>query len=167
MKLGDIARVSRGIVTGDRKTFVMTRDEARARGVENFVHPIIDGARDMPSAEHAVIVNTTSRLVVLLATPNDVATTPALKEYLREKLPKVSSFKPSPIVATYVGPPRFAENPENLVVLNSLYCVRPKRQLSAKELAELVRRLNAASARLPANRFASRRSPSDFNALEI
>ncbi len=167
MKLGEIAHVSRGIVTGDRKVFVMTRDDAKERGIEAFVHPIVDGAREIPNSAHPVISSNSSRLVVLLATPNDVATIPALKAYLGDRTPKVSSFKPSPIVVTYVGAPRFAENPENLVVLNSLYCVRPKKQLTPKELTELVQRLNTMSARLPVDRLASRRSPSDFDAFDI
>jgi hypothetical protein len=167
MKLGEIAHISRGIVTGDRKVFVMTRDEAATRGIEAFVYPIIDGAREIPDAEQPSLSDNPSRLVVLLATRTDVEATPALKAYLDEKRPKVASFKPSPIVVTYVGTPRFAGNLENLVVLNSLYCVRPKKQLTAKQIMELVRNLNAVCARLTVSRFAQRRSPSDFNALEI
>jgi hypothetical protein len=165
MKLGEIARVSRGLVTGNTSLFVMTREQAAQHGIDRFVRPVINGAREVKAS--AVLRDRPDRLVVLLATPGDLETYPELRIYLGGTVPRIGTAAASPIVATYVGMPHFAANPDELVVLNSLYRVTPRRSLSSKETSDLVHRLNAAARGWQSEGGTGRRSPAEFQALEI
>jgi len=165
MKLGEVARVSRGLVTGNSKLFVMSREKARRRGLDRFVRPVIAGAREIRATTE--VRDSSDRLVVLLATPRDVETYPALRDYLGDTIPRIGTSGTAPIVATYVGVPHFAANPDGLVVLNSLYRVNPRTTLSPGEIGDLVAKLNVAAAKWPTSRLTSRRSPAEFEALEL
>jgi adenine-specific DNA-methyltransferase len=50
-KLGDYARVRRGIATGDNSFFCLTRSEADEWGIEpEYLVPVVVGAKDLPSS---------------------------------------------------------------------------------------------------------------------
>jgi hypothetical protein len=149
MKLGDIARVSRGIATGDSSVYIMTREQAKDRGLERFVRPVITSAREVPRTGDPVIRDNAGRHVVLIASRHDVDEYAVLSEYLGDRIPRIATVHPSPIAATYVGVPHFVANPDGLIVTNSLYCVRPRQSLSEAEVIELVGRLNTVAANLP------------------
>lgn len=167
MKLGEIAHVDRGISTGNRKLFVMTRSEAEARGLEQFVRPVLNSAREFPKSGRAVVHDGPGREVVLLASTRDVGQHPALKTYLGDVVPRVAIARSAPIAATYTGVPRFVENPDDLVITNSLYRVTPRQPMSKEDIQKLVERLNAAMSKRPAARFAERWTPRQMESLEI
>lgn len=167
MKLGELAHVDRGISTGNRKLFVMTRADAKARGLERFVRPVLNSAREFPREGRAVVHDGPARDVVLLASSRDVEEHSALREYLGNVVPRVAIARSAPIVATYTGVPRFVENPDGLVITNSLYRVTPRQPMSAQEIRELVERLNAAMSRRPPARFAERWTPRQLESIEV
>jgi len=167
MKLGEIARVARGVVTGNRDVFIMSRDRARELGIETFVKPILGGARDLPKGESQVARDDETRSVVLLASRRDVEQHPKLKAYLGELEPRLASVRIAPIAATYVGIPRFVHNPDGLVITNALYTVTPRQNLSEKETLQLVDRLNRAMEKRKKTRFADRLTPRQFDAIEL
>jgi adenine-specific DNA methylase len=50
-RLGDYARVRRGIATGDNSFFCLTRDEVDAWGIEpEYLVPVVVGAKDLPTS---------------------------------------------------------------------------------------------------------------------
>jgi len=167
MKLGEIARVRRGVVTGNRALFVMTRTQAKERGIEVFVKPIVGGARDLPKSGAPVVRDGAHREVIIVASQRDVEQHSALRKYLAGSVPRIATVHPAPIAATYVGIPRFVANPDALVVTNALYAVTPRQSMNNKEILALVERLNASAARLQKGRFADRYSPRAMELLEI
>lgn len=167
MKLGDVATVSRGITTGNRKLFVMTRPEARSRGLEKYVRPIVHSARELSQRGNAVVTDHPERLVVVIASVRDYEQDTALRKYLGDEPPRVRSGGSAPIAATYVGTPRFAENPDDLVVMNSLYRISPRQPMTREQIQKLVERLNHATSKLAQRRFAERWTPRQMEALEI
>ena len=167
MKLGEIARVARGIVTGNRSLYIMTRAEAKERGLEQFVKPVLGGATAFPKSGKPVVRDSPDRLVLVIATTRDVDDFPALRAHFGETSPKVASVRVAPIAATYVGVPRFVSNPDGLVITNSLYTVTPRKSMNQKDIAALVDRLNVAMARLPKKGYAGRYTPKSLEALEI
>jgi hypothetical protein len=166
MKLGDIARVSRGIATGDSPVYIMTRDQAKDRRLERFVRPVITSARELPRTGNPVIHDNAGRQVVLIASRHDVEEYADLSEYLGQRIPRIATVHPPPIAATYVGVPHFVANPDGLIVTNSLYCVRPRQALSEDEIITLVGRLNEAAAKLPRT-VGVRYSPRALEAMDI
>jgi len=167
MKLGEIARVARGVVTGNSSVFIMSRERARELGIETFVKPILGGARDLPKGESQVARDGESREVVLLASRRDVEEHPKLKAYLGQHEPRLASVRIAPIAATYVGVPRFVFNPDGLVITNALYTVTPRQNLSEKETLQLVERLNRAVANRKKTHFSERLTPRQFDAIEV
>lgn len=167
MKLGELARVARGVVTGNRSLFIMSRAQARERGIEAFAKPILGGSREFPKEGKAVVHDAADREVVIIATRRDVEQDANLRAYLGEVPPKLASVRPAPIAASYVGTPRFVANPDALVITNSLYTLTPRKDMSPKEILALVERLNAAMARRPKTRFADRFTPRELEQIEI
>lgn len=167
MTLGEIARVARGVVTGDRALFVMSRARAQELGIENFVKPVMGGARDLPTKSPFVVHDNPGRDVVLLASRRDVEQHPKLRAYLAGREPRLTSVKPAPIAATYVGIPRFVFNPDGLVVTNALYTITPRQNLSVQETLQLVERLNRSMVGRQKGRFAERLTPRQFDALQL
>lgn len=167
LNLGGYARVSRGITTGNKKLFVMTLAGAKKRGVERFVRPILDGSASVPRHAPFNVIQSEQRHVVILATPEDVASNKALSDYLRGVKPRVAAFEAAPIVATFVGIPRFAANLDDFVVPNTLYCIRPREKWSHAEILASVELLNAAAKHAFGARSALRLSPSELAAMEI
>ncbi len=167
MKIGEIAHVDRGISTGNRGLFIMTPAEARSRGVEKFVRPVLNSAREFPRSGRAAVYSNPDREVVLLASSRDCEEHAALRDYLGEVGPRVSIARTAPIAAAYTGVPRFVENPDGLIITNSLYRVTPRQPMTPKEIQDLVVRLNTAMASRPAPRNAERWTPRGMESLEI
>lgn len=167
MKLGDIARVDRGISTGNHKLFIMSRQDAAERGLDRFVRPVLNSAREIPKSGRAIVRDHPNREVVLLASARDVEDHAVLRNYLGDVAPRISMPRSAPIAVTYTGVPRFVENPDGLVITNSLYRVTPRHPMKQEEIAALVERLNTAMARRPTSGFAERWSPRQLESLEI
>jgi hypothetical protein len=168
MKLGEIARVARGVVTGNHTLFIMSRDDAKERGIEQFVRPILGSVRDLPKSGTAVVRDGPMRSVVIVASARDVEEHAPLKAYLGDNAPRIATVKTPPIVVTYVGKPRFAANPDGLVVTNALFTVTPRQPMNAKEIASLVERLNAAAERVAKGQhYSERRTPRQMEALDF
>jgi hypothetical protein len=165
--LRSVARVHRGVATGDNGFFVLSRQEAAARELLPWCHPAITRAEEILSAG-GVIRNTPERRLLLVA-PRDVdrRAHPALDAYLRSgeqprkgKPPVAEGYLAShrkpwwylgpvaapAIVASYMArqAPAFAYNPDGLVLLNIAHGLYPHRPLSAAQLVSLVQELNAA-----------------------
>jgi hypothetical protein len=167
VRLGEIARVTRGVVPGNRPLLVMSRAEAAARGIEGFVRPILGGARDLPKNGMPVVRDHEAREVVIVATRRDVESHPKLREYLCDSAPRIASVRPAPIAATYVGKPRFVANPDGLVVTNALYTVTPRRNMTPREILALVQRLNAAALRIGESVKTQRYTPRSLESMEL
>lgn len=167
MKLGEIARVARGVVTGNRALYIMTRERAIERGLERFVKPALGGSTAFPKDGKPIVRDGPARQVLLVASARDVAAFSALRKYLGDVSPKVATARIAPIAAAYVGVPRFVANPDGMVITNSLFTVTPRQEMNAKEILALVERLNAAMLRLPTPMFAARYTPRTLEALEL
>ncbi|MGH7660295.1 MAG: hypothetical protein ACRENA_05165 [Vulcanimicrobiaceae bacterium] len=167
MKLGDIANVGRGISTGNRALFIMTRRQARDHELENFVRPVLNSVRDFPKSGRAVVHDHPDRQVVLIVSARDCEQYTAVRTYLRDVVPRVSIVRTSPIAASYTGIPRFVENPDGLVITNSLYRVTPRHSMSTEQIRDLVARLNAAMGRRSPAQRAERWTPRQMESLEI
>jgi hypothetical protein len=167
MKLGEIARVARGIVTGNHKLYVMTREEAKVRDLEQFVKPVLGGSVAFPKIGAPIVRDSPDRHVLLVASARDVNEFPALRAYLGGAAPRVATVRLAPIAATYVGVPRFVANPDGLVITNSLYTVTPRKKMTAEEIVSLVEQLNAAMSKLPKSLSGGRYTPRTLEAIEI
>ena len=167
MILGDIARVTRGVVTGNAAMFIMSRERARDLGIERFTKPVIAGARAIPDTSPPIIRNSPSTSVVLLASRRDVEEHAELHAYLGSVAPRLASVRISPIAASYVGVPRFVANPDGLVITNALYAVTPRQEMSPKDILALVERLNDAMKKLPRTIYATRRTPRELESVKI
>jgi len=160
IRLGDIARVHRGVVTGSNKFFVMPRAEAHSLGLAKYVKPVIHSAREVLESEGS-IVDTTERWVLLDPPPLDLSdpVNSALRRYVeggekgvaggyicshRRPWWKVGAKPPPPIVATYMArqPPMFALNRDGLAILNVLHGIYPLSPMPPARLADLVSYLN-------------------------
>ena len=165
--LRSVARVHRGVATGDNGFFVLSRQEAAARELLPWCRPAITRAEEILSAD-GVIRDTPERRLLLVA-PRDVdrRAHPALDAYLRSgeqprtgKPPVAEGYLAShrkpwwylgpvaapAIVASYMArqAPAFAYNPDGLVLLNIAHGLYPHQPLSAAQLMSLVQELNAA-----------------------
>lgn len=162
IQLGDVAEVHRGMVTGANSYFVMSRDEARERGLMKFVRPVLTSAREVINSGGQIraeeIVN------VVLAPPKDVdlSREPELASYLKEGSRKgvpetyvcshrkpwwYMAFKAAPpMVVTYMArqTPTFATNADGIAILNVLHGIHPRTELI--DLSGFVSKLNCARA---------------------
>jgi SAM-dependent methyltransferase len=159
-RIGSLFRVSRGQVTGANDYFVMSRLQARSRGLERFCVPLISHAREILEAG-AIVENSPERMVGLEIPPQtDLSRDGALAAYLRAgETAKIHEgyvasrrkpwyairFPRPPIVATYMArqAPRFAGNPDRLGLLNVVHGLYPHQPLDDSLLALAVARLNA------------------------
>lgn len=167
MKLGEIVRVARGVVTGNSKLFIMTRSEASERKLDRFVRPVLGGSSAFPKDGKPIVHDSPERKVVLIAGAHEISEFPALRSYLGDNAPRLATVRIAPIAVTYVGAPRFVANPDGLVITNALYTVTPRQSMSPKEILTLVERLNAGMKKLPQQRFAERYTPRSLEAIEI
>ena len=166
IRLGEIARVHRGQVTGANRFFVLTRKRAAELGIAEWCRPAITAAEDVLDAS-GVIRDTPDRKV-LLCPPRDLdrEAYPALDRYLslgehgedRHSVPIMERYVPRhrspwwhlgkipapPIVASYMArrAPAFALNPDRLALLNIGHGLWPRTELDDDELEELVSYLN-------------------------
>ena len=158
--IGTMFRVSRGQVTGANAFFVMTRREARKRGIERFCVPIVSGA-DEVVASRGVLRDSPERLVGL-EVPKGINPSrfPRLAAYIAAgRAAKVHkgyvtshrspwwslTFPKAPIVATYMArqAPVFAANPDGLGLLNIAHGLHPRRAIDAAVIRRVVETLNA------------------------
>jgi len=96
-RLGEVARVSRGVVTGNSALFIMTRDQAKGRGIEAFTKPVLGGSRAFPKNGPPVIRDNLMNDVVIVASRRDVDDYPKLKDYLGDaaspaSTPRISAW---------------------------------------------------------------------------
>ena len=170
LRLGEIARVSRGLSTGNALLYIMTREKAKTHKLLSFVRPIITSAREFPITGPAIVQDNPKVKVILLTNTNEINANPALQNYLGTAPPcrlSSSSTDAAPILATYVGIPRFVANPDSLLVNNSLYKVKPFKEMDPEEIRLLVDSLNLAVANLPKQRYAERWTPTQVESLVI
>lgn len=158
ISLGELFKVSRGVATGNNAFFVLDENEASKLELTAFSMPVIARACDVPSATSSIECRNLHKR--LLLPPDDMTTeNDALREYilLGEEfgVPQgyvVShrnpwwhiSYRPAPLVATYMGRnrPRFALNPSGFPNLNTVHGLYPKVQLSQTQLVGIVAYLN-------------------------
>lgn len=167
MTVGDMVRIARGISTGNSSLYIMTRAEAKDRGIELFVKPLLGGAMTLPKDGQPVVRDHPDRKVVLMTSRRDVERHPAVAAYLGDAEPKFSQVQPAPIAVTYVGIPRFVANPDGLIITNSLFTATPRQNLGEKEILALVKKLNASTSNMQKGRFAQRYNPREMEALTI
>ena len=163
MRLGEFARVHRGIATGANDFFVMELGQARALGLQDFARPAVTAAKQ--------IIHSGGRLdgrgcKVLILLPKSLAgLSPvqrrAVDAYLeqgtqqgvpqrylcRHRSPWWYLGEPNPpqIIASYMArrPPAFALNPQGLLILNIAHGIFPHHRAEDGTLAQLVGMLNA------------------------
>ncbi len=158
--LGSILRVHRGVVTGANDFFVMTRDRARALGLEKCVRPVLSAAQEVLTSNGTVHDHADS--MVMLYPPDDLdeRSRRALRSYVaageaeqlhqgyvtlhRTPWWKPQAMEAPPIVATYMArqAPAFALNPDGLLILNVIHGLYPLASLNVQQLSELVATLN-------------------------
>jgi hypothetical protein len=147
--LGNIARVHRGLVTGANEFFVMSRDEARQRGLSDWVRPAITRATEILGADG--VIHDSPDLRVVLDLPRDFSRTAhaAVDAYLsagerdgvdqryitmhRRHWWNIEVGFPAPIVASYMArqAPKFARNPDGLALLNIGHGIYPTGEVRA------------------------------------
>ncbi len=160
VRLGEFARVHRGIATGANKFWVRTGDLDLD---ERLTVPVVSHAREITSSKGAVL--DPGRLARLIALPQDVESLRGRKardarrvitegEKLGIDKGYVASSRkcwwsiplgdPAPILMTYMArrPPTFVANPGGIRSLNVVHGVYPMIELSEKALYGLVEYLN-------------------------
>ncbi len=162
VRLGDIARVHRGAVTGANHFFVMPKTEAVDLGLVPFVRPVVTSAQQILVSGGIVRAQDLEEVAVAPPRDVDLASPEAglLKSYLeygeRKGVQKgyicshrkpwwyVGFREPPPIIATYMArqAPAFALNPDGALILNVLHGVYPRRRLTKAQLEELALTLN-------------------------
>lgn len=167
LPLRALARVHRGVATGANDFFVLTRERARALGIEAWCRPAITSAEEILQAGGVVHDGPDRR--VLFSVPADVdrAAHPLLDAYLRSgeqpvgDRPPVSRryitshrrpwwhlgrSAPPPIVVSYMArqAPVFALNPDGLALVNIAHGLYPVSRLAPEQLAAFVEHLNGA-----------------------
>lgn len=151
VRLGDLFRVSRGVVTGDNAYFVVRDDDELATSMGARAVPVVARATDVPKTGR-IEARTLRKRLLQLDGQEDA-------DYLRlghergvdqryvcsHRNPWYQvTFKPAPVLATYMrrGRPRFALNPDACANLNTVHGLHPKRELSANQLVRIVKYLN-------------------------
>lgn len=163
LRIGSLFTVSRGQVTGANDYFVMSRLEAKQRGIARFCVPVVAGAKEIFESG-GVVRDSPERLVGLeIPKATDLGTEETLAAYVRAgeaaKLHRgyvasrrrpwyAVSFPRPPVVATYMArrAPCFARNPDRLGLLNVVHGLHPRRLLDDEMLERIVASLNASRA---------------------
>lgn len=170
LPLGNIARVHRGIATGANSFFVLSREEAEARGLLSYCVPCITRAEQILVADGLITAQMVDEVLLLIPPTIPREQLPqAVETYLREgeeqgvhlrylcrhRRPWWSLGRPKapPIVMTYMArrPPAFALNPDGLVPLNIAHGIYPIQPLAPAVLRRLVQALNDAASRFYGN----------------
>ena len=160
-RLGDIARVHRGSATGANSFFVMTRDQARERGIENWVVPCLTRAAEVIEAGGIIRADRVSKVILDLPVSipledEDLAAYIKTgeragfdKRYLcahRNPWYRLGLKPAADIVATYMArqPPVFALNAPNVRSTNTVHGIYLRdTKCSQKSKKDLVSWLNA------------------------
>lgn len=165
--LGSIARVHRGVVTGSNDFFILTREQARGLGVEEWCQPAITSAKEIQDCGGTIRDGPERRLLLELPRDLNRQLCHALDEYLKlgeQPLgaddPVCRRYIPShrrpwwhlgparrpPIVATYMArqAPVFALNPDGLALINIGHGIYPIKERTPEALTSLVEALNQA-----------------------
>lgn len=158
--LGSLFRVHRGVATGANGYFLMTKAEARARGLERWVRPAITSAAEILESDGVVHDSPERKVVLDLPADLDRAAEPAVDAYLasgeaagidqrylcahRRLWWRLGLGAPAPIVVSYMArqAPLFALNPDGLALINIGHGLYPRAPMSEHESADLVRELN-------------------------
>ncbi|MBI2492546.1 MAG: hypothetical protein HYV94_10690 [Candidatus Rokubacteria bacterium] len=158
MPLGSYAHVHRGVATGANDFFILSRDEARIRGLERHTRPCLVRAAEVITAGGVVRAGKLDH--VLLDTgigANDAALHAYVKEgqrrgahqrYLcshRKPWWRVGGSPPPPIVATYMArqAPVFAVNPERCQIVNVFHGIHFREAVDESIVWALTDWLNA------------------------
>jgi predicted RNA methylase len=162
-RLGFIARVHRGLVTGSNEFFVLTRKRAGELGIAEWCRPAISSAEEILRSGGVIRDRPERRLLLDVPANVDRSAYPRLDAYLRRgeqpngAEPAISQryiprhrrpwwylgrITPPPIVASYMArqAPSFALNPNRLALLNIAHGIYPRENISP---ARLVAALNA------------------------
>jgi hypothetical protein len=171
VRLGDLARVHRGVATGANRFFVMRPEEARQLGLAAFARPvvsaaqqIIDSAGSMAPADYDVLV-LLPRDVDGLPEPRRQAARRFIERGEREGIPQrylcrhrapwwwLGEPRPAPIIASYMArrPPAFALNPQGLLILNIAHGIHPRQDLPRPRLEALAASLNQSACHFAGN----------------
>ncbi len=165
--LRTLARVHRGVVTGANSFFVLTRERARALGIEEWCRPALTSAEEILHSNGIVRDGPERRLLLDVPPDVDRGAHPRLDAYLRSgeassdgKQPVAERYIPShrrpwwylgrttppPVVASYMArqAPVFALNPDGLAIINIAHGIYPTENLNPPQLADFVAALNAA-----------------------
>jgi SAM-dependent methyltransferase len=166
--IGDLFHVSRGTATGSNAYFVMTAAEAKERGLERLVVPVVNRAEQIMNAGGSLSKGAAGKVVLDIPRSFDRKLAPRVDAYLalgerpgadgllvsagsnaQKRTPwfSIGLVKP-PIVATYMArrPPVFALNPDGLGVLNIAIGITPRVPMTPEQMREVVAALNAAAA---------------------
>jgi adenine-specific DNA-methyltransferase len=165
--LGAIARVSRGVATGSNEFFILTKEDAEARGIEAFVRPALTSAEEILLSNGTFRVSSKTKYVldIPLTLGGEALSHPTLGKYLAEGQRRGASERylsrqrkywwvlspvVPPIVATYMArrPPAFALNPDGAAILNVCHGIYPRIELNSRQLCGLVRYLNGLGEKL-------------------
>lgn len=154
--LGDYFKVSRAMVTRDRAFFVMSKAEAKAKGLAEFAIPVITSSREFAYAD--VLRDGPERPVVIVV-PGDIDRSkhPHVDAWLRSREGSEPTgsravwwtfgVKRPAAAATYKGEkgPRLVANPDGMALLNVAYALDPIQKMTAADIEDFVRRFNAKS----------------------
>jgi len=139
--LGSLARVHRGIATGNNAFFILSRSEAVHRGLKDFTRPVVVRASQVISASGEIRAEQLDHVLVHARAGDERS--PALARYIDEgqqlgvherylcahRTPwwRVGGSPAPPIIATYMArrPPAFAENPDGAHIVNVFHGIYP------------------------------------------
>lgn len=158
--LGEVARVHRGTATGANDFFVMSKAEAEEQGLTEWARPVIGRAQEILESTGVVRDGPERRVVIdLPPLPRDELPQAAHDFIAKGEEQKIDhrylaahrqpwwylGVSRPPIVASYMArrAPKFALNPDGLVILNIAHGVWPTD--ASADPAVLVARLNDAS----------------------
>jgi adenine-specific DNA-methyltransferase len=166
--IGDLFHVHRGTATGANSFWMMTKEDAKARGLTKYGVPTITRAADIINAGGILKQRSDTKVMIFLPKTIDRAADRAVDKFIRRgERPDATGLVVSDgsnaqkrtkpwwsivlsrpmIVATYMArrPPTFAANPDRLGILNIAIGLEPKFAMDAATVTTVVNALNAAS----------------------
>jgi len=156
--LGSIARVHRGVATGDNGFFVLPREQGRRLGLEPWLVPCVHRARILQECGGRLSAAHCSH--GLLRLPDELPDSLELRSYLahgescgvptrylcahRRSWWRLGGKPPPPVVVTYMArrPPSFAVNPDGCALVNIAHGIYPREPMEPGRLEALVDWLN-------------------------
>ncbi len=151
VRLGDIARVHRGSATGSNEFFVMTLEQARERGIDQWGVPCLTRAAQVIQADGAIDPELVTRIILNLPAvlpPEDTAIAAYIaygektgyhERYLcahRNPWWRLGLKPAADIVATYMArqPPLFAVNAPGVRTTNTVHGIYLKDPVAAQSV---------------------------------